>query len=186
MKRNLLGNATLTIALVLASAAGAAATTSTPVNNDSEIAAKAAHEIRMYTRYTIWDNVNLQVLDGNLVLKGEVSQPFKKADLGRLMQHVPGVTSVTNDLKVLPTSPFDDRLRWQVARAIYGTPEFSRYAYQALPPIHIIVDNGRVTLEGVVASQMDKNLAYMRASGAGLSFGPVVNNLRVEKPGSKG
>jgi len=115
-----------------------------------------------------------------------VSQPFKQADLGRLAQSVPAVRSVTNRLEVLPTSFFDDRLRLQIARAIYRDPVLSRYAIQAVPPIHIIVDNGHVTLEGVVNNEMEKNVAGIRAGQAGLSFGQVTNNLRVENPGKKG
>jgi hyperosmotically inducible protein len=134
----------------------------------------------MYSRYTIWDNVNISVRDGALELQGQVSQPFKKQDLQRLMQRVPGVTSVTNRLEVLPLSPFDDRLRIRVARAVYGDSTLSRYAIQSIPPIHIIVNNGRVSLEGVVNNELEKNVAFMRASSAGLSFGPVQNNLRVE------
>jgi hyperosmotically inducible protein len=95
------------------------------------------------------------------------------------------VAGVTNQLEVLPLSPFDDRLRLQIARAVYGHTALSRYAYQSLPPIHIIVDNGRVTLEGVVNNDMEKQIAGMQASSAGLSFGPVVNNLRVENPKPK-
>ena len=151
----------------------------------ADLAAKVTHEIRMYSWYSIWDNVNVQVHDGNVALMGEVSQPYKKADLGRIVQRIPGVTSVTNDLKVLPLSSFDNQLRVQVARAIYRDPVLSRYAIQAIPPIHIIVDNGRVTLEGVVNSEMEKNVAGIRANGAGLSFGQVTNNLRVENPAHK-
>ncbi len=186
MGKNLIRNATLAFALVFAGAAAAATANSSRVYTDSEIAAKAAHEVRMYPRYTIWDNIELQVRDGHLEISGQVTQPFKKADMDRLMHQVPGVVSVTNRLEVLPLSPFDDRLRLQVTRAIYGTPALSRYAHQALPPIHIIVDNGRVTLEGVVNNTLEKNLAGQRAAMAGLSFGPVVNNLRVENPGKKG
>ena len=76
----------------------------------------------------------------------------------------------------------DNRLRMQVARAIYRDPVLSRYGMQSVPPIHIIVDNGHVTLEGVVSTEMEKNVAGIRASGAGLSFGQVTNNLRVENP----
>jgi len=115
-------------------------------------------------------------------LLGQVSQPFKKDDLGRIARSVPGVTSVTNDLQVLPLSPMDDQLRLRVARAVYGDAVLNRYALGALPPIHIIVDNGRVTLEGSVGTEMEKQVAGMRASSAGLSFGAVVNNLRVEHP----
>jgi hyperosmotically inducible periplasmic protein len=173
-----------TALLALAGVAGATAPQSGSPG-DSEIAAKAAHEIRMYSRYTIWDNINVRVTAGNLELMGQVSQPFKKADLQRIMQRVPGVSSVTNELEVLPVSFNDDNLRIRVARAIYRDPSLSRYAIQAVPPIHIIVKNGHVTLEGVVNNDMEKQIAYMRASSAGLSFGPVQNNLRVENPKSK-
>ena len=114
-----------------------------------------------------------------------MSLPFKKADLGRIAQRISGVRSVTNQIEVLPTSFFDDRIRLAVARAIYRDPVLSRYAIQAVPPIHIIVDNGHVTLEGVVNSPMEKNVAGIRAS-QGLSFGQVTNNLQVENPGKKG
>jgi hyperosmotically inducible protein len=152
---------------------------------DDQIANKVAHEVRMYSWYTIWDNVNVKVHEGNVELAGQVSQPYKKTDLGRLAQKIPGVASVTNDLEVLPLSRFDDQLRLQVARAIYRDPVLSRYGIQAVPPIHIIVDNGHVTLEGVVNSDMEKNVAGIRANAAGLSFGKVVNNLRVENPSHK-
>ena len=154
--------------------------------NDSQIAEKIAHEVRMYSRYTIWDNVNIRVEDGQVALLGQVSEPFKKADLGRIAQSVEGVAGVANQLEVLPLSPFDNDIRLRVARAVYGDPTLSRYGNQALPPIHIIVDNGRVTLEGVVNSEMEKQIAGMRASGAGLSLGAVTNNLRVENPRKNG
>ena len=153
---------------------------------DTQVADKVTHEVRMYPRYTIWDNIAVRVREGDVELTGQVSQPFKKADLGRLAQRVPGVRSVTNQLEVLPTSFFDDRLRLQIARAIYRDPVLSRYAIQSVPPIHIIVDNGHVTLEGVVNNDMEKNVAGIRAGQAGLSFGQVTNNLRVENPGKKG
>jgi len=164
----------------------AANTNPNGAHTDTQIAEKVAHEVRMYSRYTIWDNIAVRVREGDVELTGQVSQPFKKADLGRLAQSVPGVRSVTNRLEVLPTSFFDDRLRLQIARAIYRDPVLSRYAIQAVPPSHIIVDNGHVTLEGVVNNEMEKNVAGIRAGQAGLSFGQVTNNLRVENPGKKG
>jgi len=164
----------------------AAASTNGPANSsDAAIAKKLVHEIRMYPRYSIFDNVSFFVDEGRVELLGAVSQPFKKADLGRLAQSVPGVTSLSNEIKILPVSPMDDRLRLQVARAIYRDPVLSRYGLQAVPPIHIIVDNGHVTLEGVVSTDMEKNVAGIRASSVGLSFGPVVNNLHVENPTHK-
>jgi hyperosmotically inducible protein len=184
MKRNFLKLLGVTAMFALAGVAGAATTGSASLT-DSEVAARAAHEIRMYPRFTIWDNISVRVNAGNLELMGQVSQPFKKADLQRILQRVSGVTSLTNELEVLPVSFDDDNLRIRVARAIYRDPALSRYAIQAVPPIHIIVKNAHVTLEGVVNSELEKEVAYMRASTAGLSFGPVQNNLRVENPKSK-
>jgi hyperosmotically inducible protein len=183
MKNRLLSHLVLALAL---SAGVAAAKAPAPVAvNDSSLTSKVGHEIRMYSRYTIWDNIQYRVVNGNVDLMGQVSQPYKKSDLQKIVGGIPGVNSVTNDLEVLPLSNMDDRLRLQVARSIYRDGVLSRYGMGALPSIHIIVDNGHVTLEGVVANEMDKNIAGIRASGAGLSFGQVVNNLRVENPPNK-
>jgi hyperosmotically inducible periplasmic protein len=183
MNTAILKRVLLTAALV--AGAAAASTRNQVPANDVELGKQVVHEIRMYDRYTIWDNVSVQVRDGNVELTGQVSQPYKRDDLGRIVQHIPGVAGVTNQLEVLPLSPFDDRLRLQIARAVYGHTALNRYAYQALPPIHIIVDNGKVRLEGVVNNEMEKQIAGMQAQSAGLSFGPVVNNLRVENPKPK-
>jgi hyperosmotically inducible protein len=153
--------------------------------SDADIAAHVRHEVLMYPYYSIWDDINFRVDKGQVELLGAVNQPYKKSDIERLVRKVPGVTSVTDELKVLPLSPNDDLLRRQVARAIYGYPSFSRYAIEAHPPIHIIVDNGRVTLTGVVNSDQEKQIAGMRASSAGLSFGAITNNLQVERPAKK-
>jgi len=87
---------------------------------------------------------------------------------------------VVNKIEVLPPSSMDDRIRLAVYRAVYGQTGLDRYALQAVPPIHIIVKNGNVALEGVVASDGDKNLAGIRANGVSGVF-KVTNNLRVEK-----
>jgi hyperosmotically inducible protein len=182
MKPKILGRFLMAAAL-LAGAAGASTKGPGPApGTDADIAKQVRHEILMYSRYTIWDDVNFRVSNGSVELLGEVSQPYKKDDLGRIVQRVRGVASVTNELKVLPLSPQDDRLRLQVARAIYGDPALFRYRNMAVPPIHIIVDNGRVMLTGTVNSTLEKGVAGIRASGAGLSFGPVINNLEVENP----
>jgi len=172
--------------LVCAGVAGAAdkSASGTPAT-DNDLAAKVRHEILMYPRYTIWDNVTFRVADGIVELNGDVSQPYKKSDIEKIVRNLPGVTDVKDAITVLPLSSHDDRLRMRVARAIYGNANFTRYAIQPLPPIHIIVENGHVRLEGVVATKFDKDLAGVRASAAGLSFGPVVNNLQVEQPPAK-
>jgi hyperosmotically inducible protein len=152
---------------------------------DNDLAAKVRHEILMYPRYTIWDDVTFRVAGGTVELNGDVSQPYKKSDIEKIVRDLPGVTTVKDAIVVLPLSPQDDRLRARVARAIYGNASFTRYAIEPLPPIHIIVENGHVRLEGVVANEFDKDLAGVRAGSAGLSFGPVVNNLQVEQPPAK-
>lgn len=145
---------------------------------NEQILARARHEIVMYYAYGIFDNIELAADNGTLVVSGQVTQPFKKSDIGNFLTRVKGVAAVQNDLEVLPVSNFDDRLRLQVARAIYSDPYFLHYANQAQPPIHIVVKNGYVTLEGVVASNMDRNKANMDALSAGLSFS-VVDKLRI-------
>lgn len=176
-------------ALVLATGiaiAGSAPQAVLPGSPDQGIAMKVRHEIVMYPHYTIFDDIKFTVNQGGVELEGAVTQPYKKSDLAKIVQKVPGVTSVTNDLNVLPLSNMDDRLRLQIARAIYRDPSLSTLGFQALPPIHIIVDNGHVTLEGVVNNALQKQIAGMRASTTGLSFGPVTNNLAVENPPKKG
>jgi hyperosmotically inducible protein len=152
---------------------------------DDAIAKQVRHVVLTYPYYSLWDQVELFVHDGQVRLNGAVTQPVKKTDLARRVAGIPGVTGVTNEIRVLPLSPMDDRLRWQVAHAIFGESPLARYAAGVLPAIHIIVENGRVTLSGIVADDGDKNLAGIRARGAGLSFGDVVNNLAVERPSKK-
>src|SRR5689334_20572036 len=143
-----LGRFLMTATLLAGSGIGFAATT------DADIAKSLTHEIRTYSRYTIWDDVNIRVQNGHVELSGAVSQPFKKTDLGRIAKRVAGVSSVKNDLRVLPLSPYDDGLRLRVARAIYGDPIMTRYAMNPNPSIHILVENGHVTLTGFVANEM--------------------------------
>jgi osmotically-inducible protein OsmY len=94
-----------------------------------------------------------------VTLTGEVTQPFKAADIARLVERVRGVVTVRNEIHALPVSFFDDELRYRIARAIYGNQEFWQYAAMHNPPIHIIVDNGHVTLTGVVSTNVERALA---------------------------
>lgn len=175
----------LAAALLAGAALGTTKDTFTKPVTDDEIAKQVRHTILSYPYYYIWDQVGLFVHDGQVELSGAVTEPFKKADLVRLVARVPGVTGVTNQIKVLPPSPMDELLRRQVARAIFGYPPLTRYAAGPLPSIHIVVDSGHVTLSGVVSTDGDKNLAGIRAAAAGMSFGGVVNNLEVEHPSAK-
>ena len=134
----------------------------------------------MLPYYGVFDNLAFQVEGAKVRLLGEVTRPTLKSEAETAVKHIEGVESVDNRIEVLPVSPNDDRIRMAVYRAVYRQASLSRYALQAMPPIHIIVKNGRVRLEGVVATEMDKNLAGMRARGVSGVFG-VENNLRVEK-----
>jgi hyperosmotically inducible protein len=145
-----------------------------------QILEEARKQVVTYYAYGIFDNVVLQAEGSTLTVSGQVTQPFKKQDIGNSLTRVRGVAALENKLEVLPNSFFDDELRLAVARAIYGNPFFVYYANQAHPPIHIIVDNGHVTLEGAVATPLDRTKAEMAARLAGLSFS-VVNNLRVDQ-----
>jgi hypothetical protein len=185
MKRWMLGPALLAALLFSAALAGASTKPPAAPLTDSGLAKTVAHAVAMYPWYSVWDAVDFQVDNGHVALSGAVSQPFKKSDIESLVQRISGVTSVSSEIKVLPLSDFDDQLRLRLARAIYGDPMLSGYAYMAQPAVHILVDNGHVTLVGVVNSQREKSLAGMRAAGAGLSFGPITNNLVVENPPAK-
>jgi hyperosmotically inducible protein len=184
MKRGILGTFLVAAALV-ATAVAADKGNSKPPLTGADLVKGVRHGILMYSNYTLWDDISFRIDNGNVELLGAVTQPYKKSDLERIVQHVPGVASVTNEIKVLPLSPQDNRLRLQVARAIFRDPVLSRYAMGAVPSIHIIVDNGKVTLTGAVNNALEKQVAGMRASGAGLSFGPVINNLTVDNPPAK-
>jgi hyperosmotically inducible protein len=129
---------------------------------------------------TIFDNLSYRV-DGNTVhLYGQVIRPTLKSDAANRVARLEGITHVNNQIEILPLSPFDDRLRLAVARAVYGQPALNRYALGANPSIRIIVKNGNVTLEGVVNDTGARNIANLQANGVSGVFS-VTNNLRVEK-----
>lgn len=136
------------------------------------------HELVMLPYYSIFDNLAYKV-DGNTVtLYGEVTRPVLKSDAEGTVKRIEGVERVVNNVQVLPLSPFDDRIRMAEYRAIFGYGPMYRYAMGANPSIHIIVDNGHVTLEGVVSNTGDKNIAGIRANGVPGVFS-VTNNLQV-------
>src|SRR6266853_3631379 len=141
------------------------------------------HELVMLPFYGVFDNLAYKVdSDGTVTLLGQVSRPTLKSDAENVVKNIEGVEKVDNQIKVLPLSPNDDRIRRAVYRAIYGNEVLSQYALRAVPPIHIIVENGNVTLEGVVARQMDKQIAEMQAKSVPGVFS-VTNNLKVEEEG---
>jgi hyperosmotically inducible protein len=143
------------------------------------------HELVMLPYYGVFDNLAYKVdPDGTVTLLGQVSRPSLKPDAEKAVKHIEGVEKVVNNIEVLPTSFDDDRIRRAAYRAIYGNSVLSQYQWRAVPPIHIIVKNGNITLEGVVARQMDKQIAGMQANGVHDVFS-VTNNLVVEEPEKK-
>ena len=138
------------------------------------------HELVMLPYYGVFDNLSYRVNGNKVTLYGQVTRPTLKSDAERVVKGVEGVESVDNQIEVLPLSPNDDRIRRAVYRAIYGNPTLDRYAWGAVPSIHIISKNGNVTLEGVVANETDKNVAGIQANSVSGVFS-VTNNLMVEK-----
>jgi hyperosmotically inducible protein len=149
------------------------------MRGEDRIAREVRHELVMLPYYGVFDNLAYRVDGGTVTLLGQVTRPTLKSDAENVVKNVEGVERVINEIRVLPVSSTDDRIRLAEYRAIYGTPGLDRYALQAVPPIHIIVDNGRVTLEGVVATQTDKDQANIKANSVNGVFA-VTNNLRVE------
>lgn len=153
--------ATVVLALILSASAAAAA----QERKDLQIFRDISHQVNRYTQFTIFDNVDASVTQGHVVLTGAVTMPYKKTDIERRVREVSGVSEVDNRIEVLPVSQFDDELRFRIARAIYSNSAFWNYAAMANPPIHIVVNRGRVTLTGVVQSNVDRMLAQSLATG---------------------
>jgi hyperosmotically inducible protein len=145
---------------------------------EERLTREVRHVLVMLPYYGVFDNLAYRVNDGMVTLTGQVTRPTLKTDAENVVKHVEGVERVVNNIRVLPLSPGDDKIRLATFRAIYADSSLSRYALQAVPPIHMIVENGKVTLEGEVATEADKNLAYLRASGVEGVFS-VTNNLKV-------
>jgi hyperosmotically inducible protein len=148
--------------------------------NEGRLVQEVRHQLVMLPYYGVFDDIGFNVNGGTVTLVGQVTQPVLKDDAGRVVKRVEGVQNVVNNIEVLPLSPMDDNIRRAVYRAVYGDPALStRYGFRALPSIHIIVKNGHVRLEGVVANEGDRNLAGIRANGVPGVFS-VENDLKVE------
>ena len=135
--------------------------------------------VTRYAQFTIFDSVDASVKDGVVTLTGRVTMPYKKEEIEKRVAKIDGVRQVRDQISVLPVSQFDDQLRHRIARAIYSNPNFWNYAIMADPPVHIVVEHSRVTLTGVVQSEVDRMLARSIATS---QFGvmSVVNNLKTD------
>jgi hyperosmotically inducible protein len=170
MKNILSGLKSLTAVMALAAV---------PMFGAADLAKQVRHELVMLPYYGVFDNLTYQVDNGVVTLAGSVTRPILKKDAEGVVKRLEGVTSVVNNIEVLPLSSFDDSIRLRAVRSVYGSPGFTRYAYSPNSPVKIIVKNGHVTLEGVVANENDKNLAFIKSSTVAGAF-TVTNNLRVE------
>ena len=148
--------------------------------SQERIVKEVRHELLMLPYFGVFDYIAYKVTGPTVTLLGQVVRPSLKSDAENVVKRIEGVEKVDNQIEVLPASPMDDRLRLQLFQAIYQYPALQKYELGVQKPIRIIVKNGRVTLEGVVDSEGDKNLAGMRANGVPGIFS-VTNNLQVSK-----
>jgi hyperosmotically inducible protein len=152
----------------------------TPQTPAEKMAKEIRHELVMLPYYNVFDNLAYRVDGERVTLFGQVTRPSLKSDAEWVVRRIEGVASVDNQIEVLPLSPNDERIRMAVYRAIYSRGPLQRYRLNTLLPIHIIVKNGNITLEGVVANQGDKHLAGIAANGVHGAF-TLKNNLEVER-----
>jgi hyperosmotically inducible protein len=158
---------------------GARAMAQTPDPRQARLETEVRHELMMLPYYNVFDNLAFQIgPKGQVTLLGQVVRPTLKTDAERVVKRIQGVEQVTNEIETLPVSPNDDRIRIATYRAIYRHDALERYAIQAVPPIHIVVKNGHVTLEGAVAIDADRTIANLQARMVSGVFS-VTNNLRV-------
>ena len=134
------------------------------------------HQILMLPYYGVFDVIGFKVEGYDVTLTGKVTRPTLKDDAANAIKHIEGVEHIHNQIEVLPVSFFDDRIRRDVFRAVYGYGPLQRYALPPIKPIRIIVEHGNVALEGIVDSPFDKNVAGIRANGVPGAFS-VTNNL---------
>jgi hyperosmotically inducible periplasmic protein len=145
---------------------------------DASLTRQVRHSLAMLPWYGVFDNLEYRVQGNEVMLYGQVVRPITKSDASGAVKRLEGVTKVVNDIQVLPLSRMDDQIRLAEYRSIFSEPSLTRYAMGAIPSIHIIVDSGHVTLEGIVDNGIDRNLATLRAEGVPDVFS-VTNNLHV-------
>jgi hyperosmotically inducible periplasmic protein len=152
--------------------------------SQNQLIKEVRHELIMLPYYGVFDNLAFRIDGRTVILEGQVVQPVTKSDAGNSVKRIEGVEKVVNNIEVLPPSPADDRIRRAVYQSIYSYGPLFKYGGMAVPPIHIIVKNGRITLDGVVDNETDKNLAGMRANQVPGTF-QITNNLRVVPSGNQ-
>jgi hyperosmotically inducible protein len=179
--KNLLRNMTLTLAgaLLLTPFAEGAIAAGKKTDGLTKLENEVRHELVMLPWFGVFDNLEFQVDGDHVILSGQVTRPTLRSDAEGVVRRIEGVERITNNIEVLPLSRFDDDIRRSAYYAIFGYGPLGRYSWGPLPPVRIIVKNGELTLEGVVANEADKNMAGIRANGVAGVFA-VKNELRVE------
>jgi hyperosmotically inducible protein len=165
-------------AITIGAYTASAATTQDQAVNEQALNKKVHHALVMNPWYGVFDNITYQLNGTQVVLSGQVVLSATKSDAEKSVQHVAGVTEVVDNIQVLPVSNFDNQIRRAEFRRIFSGDTLGRYAMGAVPSIHIIVNNGHVTLEGTVMNQMDANIARIRANEVPGVFS-VTNNLHI-------
>ena len=179
IKKRMLALAAVVALAASAAQAAPAAETEAQGLDIQQVTKKVRRELVTLPWYGVFDNLAYRVDGSTVTLYGQVVRPTTRSDAAARVARIAGVERVVNNIEVLPLSSFDDDIRVRTYRAIYRSGGLYRYAMGANPSIHIIVNRGRVTLEGAVANRMDSQLAYMAARNVFGSFS-VTNNLRVE------
>ena len=178
-KKNLISQWAVSIFAVLLLAVAPAVVNAQRGASNPQLERRVRKELVTLPYYGVFDNLAYQVNGGTVTLYGEVVRPTTRSDAAGRVKRIPGVTHVVNNIKVLPLSRFDDNIRRATYRSIARTGGLYRYLQGANPSLHIVVNRGHVTLEGVVSGSGDRNLAYMAANRVPGVFS-VTNNLRVE------
>jgi len=179
IKNKIVALATM-LALMTSAAVSAPAKSDEQVLSLQQVMKRVRKELVTLPFYGVFDNLDYKVEGSIVTLYGQVVRPTTRKDAERRVSRIPGVERVVNNIEVLPLSSFDDSIRLRTYRTLFRAGGLHRYARGANPSIHIIVNRGHVTLEGVVANKMDKQLAYMAASSVSDVFS-VTNNLRPER-----
>lgn len=149
------------------------------LRGNERISKEVRHELVMLPYYGVFDNLAYQVSGDTITLLGQVTRPTLKDDAERALKNIEHGLRVVNNIEVLPLSGQDDQIRLAIYRAIYRHTALDRYSLMAVPSIHIIVKNGNVSLEGVVANESDRNIANIQANSVAGVFS-VKNNIVLE------
>ncbi|HEX3106900.1 MAG TPA: BON domain-containing protein [Terriglobales bacterium] len=171
----------LSLGMIASALAFSAQSAMASLRGTQAIEKQVRHELNMLPYVNAFDYMTFTVDDnGTVTLNGQVTNPVLRSDANNVVKRIEGVERVDNQIQVLPVSFFDDGLRVRLFRSIYGYPTLQKYVLGVQKPIRIIVQNGHVTLMGVVDNEMDRNIAGMRANGVPGVFS-VDNQLQVVK-----